>query len=327
VVDFCASMIRVLGGSLLGLAVLSTTLLAESTPLAAVREALQQGRADDALRGLSQNNSAEAHNLRCRVYMQEQRWEKAVKECELAVHADPGSINHLWLGRAYGEKAERAGVFSAFSLGKQVRQEFEAATKTDPRNAEAYADLGEFYISAPGIVGGGREKAESVARKLEPLDRVRSLELSARIAESQKNFTKAESSLKMAIQASRKPADAWMTLASFYRRQQRWDDMVAAVRSGLRADPEHSSALIYGAGVISRTDREPKFVMNLMEFYLASSHKSEDAPAFDVYVNLANFKQKTGDHTGALECLNKALALAQDYQPALDAKKKLEASR
>lgn len=331
-VDFYAAGVRVIRGRvfasiLLGTAVFSVAIAAQGQSLSAAREAVQQGRADDALHSLARDDSAEAHNLRCRIFFQEQRWDRATKECEQAVHLEPSSTNHLWLGRAYGEKAERAGVFSAFSLGKQVRQEFEAATHADPRNAEAFADLGEFYSSAPGVVGGGKDKAQSVVLTLEALDRTRSHELSARIAESEKNYSKAESELKAAIQASRNPADAWMTLASFYRHRERWDDMVAAVHSGLRADPEHTSALIFGAHILAHTDREPKLVINLLEMYLASPHKSEDAPAFEVQVDLAKLKQKTGDNAGAMDCLNKALALAQDYQPALDAKKKLEGDR
>ena len=62
---------------------------------------------------------------------------------------------HLWLGRTLGEVADRANFLSAYSLAKRARSEFEQAVQLDPRNAEALADLGEFYSSAPGVVGGG----------------------------------------------------------------------------------------------------------------------------------------------------------------------------
>ena len=74
---------------------------------------LTVGRADDAISRLSSSLAAnpadaEAHNLLCRVYYQEERWDDAIHECETAVRLMPQeSEYHLWLGRAYGEKADK----------------------------------------------------------------------------------------------------------------------------------------------------------------------------------------------------------------------------
>jgi cytochrome c-type biogenesis protein CcmH/NrfG len=73
---------------------------------------LAAGRADDAISRLNLSLSAkpgdaEAHNLLCRVYYQEKRWDDAIHQCETAVQLAPlESGYHLWLGRAYGEKAD-----------------------------------------------------------------------------------------------------------------------------------------------------------------------------------------------------------------------------
>ena len=73
---------------------------------------LAAGRADDAISRLNLSlaakpGDAEAHNLLCRVYYQEKRWDDAIHQCETAVQLAPlDSGYHLWLGRAYGEKAD-----------------------------------------------------------------------------------------------------------------------------------------------------------------------------------------------------------------------------
>ena len=59
---------------------------------------------------------------------------------------------------------------SAASLAGKVRNEFEAAVRLDPNNVDARSDLGEFYLEAPGIVGGGRDKAEAQTQALAALD-------------------------------------------------------------------------------------------------------------------------------------------------------------
>src|SRR5277367_476025 len=55
-----------------------------------VRVDLTLGRADDAITRLNSTlaanpGDAEAHNLLCRVYYQEERWDDAIHECEGAV--------------------------------------------------------------------------------------------------------------------------------------------------------------------------------------------------------------------------------------------------
>ena len=92
--------------------------------LDSVRGDLTHGRADHALLELDQvlaqsPQNAEAHNLRCRIYLQEQRWNNAIPSCEMAVKLMPGNSNyHLWLARALGEKADRVSFITAFKMAK-----------------------------------------------------------------------------------------------------------------------------------------------------------------------------------------------------------------
>ena len=51
----------------------------------------------------------------------------------------------------------------AAGLAKKVRTEFERAVEFAPNNWEARTDLAEFYLEAPGIVGGGKDKARAQA--------------------------------------------------------------------------------------------------------------------------------------------------------------------
>lgn len=293
-----------------------------SDPLSPARSALEGGQADDAIRLLetalaANGRNAEAHHLLCRVYFSEERFDQAAVECERAVAIDPAkSEYHMWLGRAYGEKADRASVLSAYGLSKKVRAEFEAAVKLDGHNGEALSDLGEFYYSAPGLVGGGVGKAEEVVARLEAFDTARAQELRGRIDEHEKNFPKAEADFKAAVAASVHPAHQWSTLASFYRRRERWDDMLLAVKSVVATDKQHTVSLVNGASSLIRAKREPKLAMQMLESYLASGRKTEEAPAFAVHVQLGKLRQLAGDTAGAQSEFQAALALARDYKPA-----------
>ena len=288
--------------------------------LDSVRLDLNHGRADHGLQALdqvltSEPQNAQAHNLRCRIYLQEQRWNEAVKSCQAAVKLAPGNSDfHLWLARAMGEKADRVSFITAFKMAKQIHQEFEVAASLDPHNADALSDLGEFYIEAPAIVGGGLDKAVKVAQQLDAFEPDRAHYIRARMAEGRKDYAAAEGEYKAAIAGARDPAGAWMDLASFYRHRQRWDDMISAVHSGAAADTQHDVALADGASVLIKAGRDLPFARQLLEQYLASPNQSEDAPAFQAQVQLGKLLDQLGNPQGAQQQFAAAQELAKDYQ-------------
>jgi len=281
---------------------LPSTSAQPAQPLAQVNAALQAGEADKALALLQSLSSsaadrAEAANLECRVRLTLEQWDAAASECDQAVRLDPqNSDYHMWLGRALGEKADRASFLSAFSLAKRVRTEFEESVRLNPRNADALNDLGEFYRQAPGIVGGGIEKAQGVAAQLDKLDPARAHELRGYIAEQQKDYDTA----------------------------QRWTEMESAVHSGEAAAErdKHSGLALYdGASLLTETNRDPALAAKMLDEYLDGSGKTEEAPAFVAHIRLARLKDQLGDAAAATRERATALALAHDYKPAQVASK------
>src|SRR5689334_16119968 len=85
---------------------------------------LAEGRVDDAIASLQHkiggaSKDAESYNLLCRAYFMLNDWDKGISACERAVLLDSENAQyHLWLGRIYGEKADRANFFSAAGLAK-----------------------------------------------------------------------------------------------------------------------------------------------------------------------------------------------------------------
>ena len=300
-----------------------------SPVLAQAEAALQAGEADKAialLQSVPQSNdgAAEAANLECRVRLTLEQWEAAATKCQQAVGLDGQNSNyHLWLGRALGEKADRASFLTAYPLAKRTRAEFEESVRLDGRNADALADLGEFYEQAPGVVGGGIDKAEAIATKLDNIDPARAHELRAKIAEQQKDYAGAEREYRQAIVTSRHPASHWISLAGFYRRRKQWTEMEAAVHSGAtaaerdKAGGTHAGEALYdGASLLSETHRDPALAAKMLDDYLAGSAKTEEAPAFVAHLRLARLKDQLGDPAAASRERAAALALAHEYKPA-----------
>jgi tetratricopeptide (TPR) repeat protein len=237
---------------------------------------------------------------------------------------DPNNSDfHMWLGRALGEKADKASFVSAYSLAKRALAEFQNAVQLNPRNAEALADLGEFYDLAPGVVGGGTDKAQSVATELERVDPARAHELLASIAMSNHDYAGTEREFKEAVAVSKHPAFQWMRLASFYRQTKQWPQMDSAVRAGYAAaqkDRTSAVALFNGASVLIEANRDLEMAKKLLQAYLASPGQTEEAPAFVAHVWLARLLAQSGDISGAQRERQEALSLANSYKPAQNLK-------
>jgi hypothetical protein len=77
---------------------------------------------------------------------------------------------HDWLGKAYGRQAERSMFLSAMSWARKTHKEFEVAVQLNPNNFEAQRDLIRYEMNAPGMVGGGDDKALKHIEDLEKLD-------------------------------------------------------------------------------------------------------------------------------------------------------------
>jgi tetratricopeptide (TPR) repeat protein len=293
------------------------------------KDLLAAGRVDDAIQTLKQQIShsptdAEASNLLCRAYFMLEEWDHGISACERAVNLAPqNSLYHLWLGRTYGERADRAGFMSAAGLAKKVRTEFERAVELDPKSWQARTDLAEFYLEAPGIVGGGKDKARGQAGVLASLNPAMAHYINGRIAEKNKDTATAEREYRTAIEASHGGAHAWLNLALFYRHQNRLDEMEPALRTMESRPLDRPESLMDGGSILLRTARNYALGIELVRKYL-SGPTVEEGPAFKAHYILGQLLEKQGDRSAAAQEYQAALALARNYTRAQEARKRIE---
>jgi tetratricopeptide (TPR) repeat protein len=301
-------------------------------PFDAARQAFINGAADGAVGSLrnsiaSDPSSADAHNLLCRVFYSEERWDSAITECERAVALNSKrSLFQLWLGRAYGLKAEHASWFTAIGLAKKTRNSFEKAVDLDERNVEARSDLSEYYIEAPGFLGGGVEKAAAQANAVEPLEPATALYIRARIAEHEKRNSDAEQEYKRAVQLNGNPHRRLIDLASFYRRVNRLDEMESAIKKSAELNIHNDSALVDSAGLLLRAGRNLALASDLVHRYIDQGTKSEDTPLFQAQYLLGQILERQGNVQAAKQAYQAAQNNASDFAPAASALKHLGAS-
>ena len=94
----------------------------------------------------------------------ESRIGETVKLSQQCVAASPANAGcHLVLGKSLGWKAMHGGAMSALGYAGDMREAFKKAVELEPKNLDARFSLLQFYMMAPGFLGGGTGKAETLA--------------------------------------------------------------------------------------------------------------------------------------------------------------------
>ena len=288
-----------------------------ATAAASPAQTIASGNIDDVIRSLSGSKDAASLNMLSRAYYVIEHWDDAITNGEKAVALNQGNaIYHWWLGREYGEKAASVNPLSAASLARKTKAEFEEAVKLDPSNVQAHADLAEYYTEAPSVMGGGIDKARDQATQVAKYDQAVSHWILAKIAEKEKRYPDAEAELQKAIQSAKDPSRYWMSLASFYRRRSRFDEMQKAITQA-SAQPAKSAEVYYNAASeLFQSGKDLPSATQYLKKYLNSDGMVEDAPAFRAHYLLGQVYEKMGKKPDAASEYKASLSLASGFAPA-----------
>jgi tetratricopeptide (TPR) repeat protein len=206
-------------------------------------------------------------------------YKKATDALEKAVAADPGnSVYQDWLGRAFGKRAETSSFLTAPSYASKARQRFEKAVELDPHNLDALDDLFEYYLQAPGLLGGGEDKAARLSERLRELAPAKYHSMQARLAEKRKQFALAEQHWKEAVEGALAEPGRLVDLARFLARQGRIAESDAAFEKAQQLDPDYAPLKFQRARTYVDSHRNTELARKLLQEYLSSQLTPDDPP-------------------------------------------------
>jgi predicted Zn-dependent protease len=196
--------------------------------------------------------------------------------------ADPSKSEYWdWLGRAYGRRAETSMPFAAPGLASKARVAFEKAVEVDPKNLEALSDLFEYYLEAPGFLGGGYDKAMAIADKTAKLDPAEGYFEAAKLAQKRKEFDTAEEHLRQAVASAPHEIGHLLALARFLANQGRTKESDAVFQQAQTVAPNAPQLWFVRADVLIKQNRNLEEAKNLLKRYVKASVTVDDPPKYE----------------------------------------------
>jgi tetratricopeptide (TPR) repeat protein len=188
-------------------------------------------------------NDADAHYQLARVLLYQHEFDDAEDEIDKALELNGHNARfHFLRGQILGAVASNANIFKQGILAPKIKHEFLRAVELDSSLIEAHIGLYNYYIMAPGIMGGSDEEALKQANVVVKLNAFRGHLLLANYYQRNKDFAGAENEYKLAINSDPEKAGGYKALGYFYINQKRFDDAVAQFNKYVELEPKNPDA-------------------------------------------------------------------------------------
>jgi tetratricopeptide (TPR) repeat protein len=264
--------------------------------------------------------------LLAKSFLELENRDAAIKSAERAVSIDPqSSVFHEWLGHAYGEKADHAGWFSAISLAKKTRKEFELAVQLDGRNFSARQALIEFDCSAPGMVGGGEEKAIPQIKELAELDASEGHFAAGNCRRQKKDFAAADAEFAKALESNPRSPELIYDIGDYAVRRGATGQVAEVVKAGQQVAPADPRNEFYeAAGLILRKEKLEEAERLLQEYMKSAPNRAGYPRPATVHAWLGRLFESEGRMDEAAKELDTALKIDPKNKFAQDLQKRLK---
>lgn len=206
-------------------------------------------------------------------------FKKATGSLEKATAEDPSNSDYQdWLGRAYGRRAETSNPLFAPAYASKARQAFEQAVTLNPKNSEALSDLFDFYLEAPGFLGGGYEKAMGVADQMAAVDPAEGYFAKAQLAQKRKDLQEAELHLRQAIASAPREVGKLLALAKLLSNEGRTQESDALFRKADEVSPNTPRVWFAWADTLIKEKHNLPEAKTLLEKYIQAQLTPDDPP-------------------------------------------------
>jgi tetratricopeptide (TPR) repeat protein len=324
---------------------------------------LEEGHFKQAARLISGSKDQDAETLYLLSKLKQgfRKHDEALQLAEAAVKANPNkAAYHLQLAGVLSEDIDKAGLFKKMSIAKRVHSELETALKLEPKNTDCLFGIMTYYEEAPGIAGGGKDKAHQIAEDIGKIDESKGYLAQAQLARHEKQTDKREGLYLNAVKADPKSFEALVALAAFYASEaqkkyeladkyaqqaldldririgsyvvfaevaafkQNWDKLEGLLSQAEKANGDDLSPFYQAGRTLLQLNEELSRAERYFRKYL-----SQDPEGFTPSLSAAHWRlglvlEKMGRKEDAIRELEKSLRLQPDFENAQKDLKRLK---
>lgn len=247
-----------------------------------------------------------------KVYIQQEDWDKAQEQLELAVKLYPNDAEaHALLGEAYGRKGEFA----------KMAEEFEASLAVSPTNEQKISYLKDKYWVENFNKGVGQVKAEDFTKALEFFSNCPLIDPSRTDAYKNIAFVyirldsvdKAIESYHKVLEQDPKDTQVMLQLGSLYYDLKEYEKTVELMNKILELEPNNLEAFSQKAFAYDSMGKPDE----AFQAYNDALAQNPDNP--DLRFNLGRLYYMKKDYNKAIEQFEKVLVISpDDYEATLN---------
>jgi len=231
---------------------------------------------------------------------------------------------HRLLAAAAGMKAADASLFGALGEVKKIKRHFKQAIVMNPGDAQARLGLLQFYLKAPGLVGGSERKAREQALALAERDPALGRLAQAIIAAEDDRLADAIERARSAIERDPALSRARSLLARLAVDAGRPREALEQIEALLRQAPDHPEYNYRFAGLAAehglRVDRAIEAARRYLDYANARAELGLDHGNRAIgYYRLGRLCEHAGATAAARALYRKAVEIDPELDIAADA--------
>jgi tetratricopeptide (TPR) repeat protein len=273
-------------------------------------EAKKYTDAETTLKLISKNHPdyAEAQYYLGRTALDQKKYDDAVDYFDEATKANPKAADYFSsLGDTYGTIAQNSSLFKQGLLAPKMKSAWEKAIALDSKNMSARLSLVQFYLQAPGFMGGSVDKAKETARQIIALKPAEGYQQMGNILNYEKRTEDAEKEYEKMAAAD--PAYN-VALIGYYQNLKHYDKAFSFVENMLKKDPDDFAAIYQLGKTAALSGQKLELGERSLQKYLEHQPTKNEPPLSGANMRLAQIKEKSGRKSEAKKYFE--IALKQD---------------
>ncbi len=265
------------------------------------------------------DNDEDALELLGDAFGYQKKWDEAIVQYKQLIEIDANKASyHYKYGGALGMKALTISKLRALGIIGDIKRSFLKAAELDPKHIDTRWALVELYMTLPGIVGGSKAKSMKYANELEALSKVDGYLAKGYIYEYDEEPELAEKFYKKAV-AIGGSVTCFEKLTNLYESQNQPDKAIAIIEASQKK--HNRNALHYQLGKVSadynvQLNKGERCLLKYIENYTPA----DGVPKEWAYYRLSQIYKHKENQSKALEYINKALEIRDDFKQALQEK-------